>query len=238
MKLGLIVGLACSVTTSAQKLTDISQLGALATHLSAHADDPKLNCEVLLLGALSEMLGQIPTSSVRLVVFNLEQQKELFRQDSFTLESLDRLGQALNDLNLGTVDYRVLQNAKGHLSLLAGLINAEIRSMPPSNAVIFFGPQERYHDKIRGEDLEKPRAPGPQFFYLQFRPVPQVVKEKRPDHRYEETYRIATQDSFDSVSLAVKELKGHSSPIYSPEGFVNAVQRVKDVVLASISTPP
>ena len=57
----------------------------------------------------------MPTRSVRLVVFNLDQQKELFRQESFSPKALDQVAQAINNVQLGVVDYRVLQNRRGHL---------------------------------------------------------------------------------------------------------------------------
>jgi hypothetical protein len=62
---------------------------------------------IVLLGALSALLEQLPTRHVRLALFNLDQQKELLRQDGFTLDGIDRVAQSMNEVELGTVDYRV-----------------------------------------------------------------------------------------------------------------------------------
>ena len=122
--------------------------------------------QLLLMGALTELLDLLPISSVRLVVFNLEQQRNLFLQNGFTLQQLDQVGRALNNLNLLPIDYHVLQNRTGHLSFLIALINEEIRSTPASDAVIFLGPQERYRDKIPEDALEKLHESRPRFFYF------------------------------------------------------------------------
>src|SRR5262249_7974223 len=50
---------------------------------------------VMLLGTLSALLQRIPASNVRLIVFNLDQQRELFRRDHFTLESLGAVSQSV-----------------------------------------------------------------------------------------------------------------------------------------------
>jgi hypothetical protein len=181
---------------------------------------------LMLLGGLSEMLDLLPTSSVRLVIFNLEEQRELFRRDGFTVEALDEVERALNDLGLRPVDYHELQNQKGPLSFLITLVNQEIGATPTSNAVVFLGPQERYRDKPSNDALQEPRQSNIRFFYLEYRSIPQLLKDNRPDHRFEDTYRIAAQDPFDSISMAIKNLKGQSLPIYSPDEFVRAIRQI------------
>ena len=37
------------------------------------------------------------------------------------------------------------------------------------------------------------------------------MKDERPDHRFEDTYRIAAQDPFDSVSMAVENYRAKSA---------------------------
>src|ERR1017187_894846 len=66
--------------------------GRSATSMISSSD------QVMLLGALSALLERVPASSVRLVVFNLEQQKELLRRDGFTLQSIDEVAGTLNQL--------------------------------------------------------------------------------------------------------------------------------------------
>src|ERR1035441_8702092 len=49
----------------------------------------------LLLSALAAIIGRVPASSVRLVVFSLEAQKELFRADSFSVDALGQVARAI-----------------------------------------------------------------------------------------------------------------------------------------------
>ena len=70
-----------------------------------------------MLSSLSSLLETLPAQSVRLVVFNLDQQKELFREDTLTPRAFDRASESLNNLQLQMVDYKVLQNREGHTSV-------------------------------------------------------------------------------------------------------------------------
>ncbi len=90
---------------------------------------------VTLLGALSSLLTLAPARSVRLVVFNLDQQKEIYRADQFTPDQLPAVRQAIFDLQLATVDYHQLQNPAGHLDLLTHLADQEMHAENPADAV-------------------------------------------------------------------------------------------------------
>jgi hypothetical protein len=61
-----------------------------------------------LLNSLYSLLRHIPAAQVRLIAFNLDQQRELFRQEELDRFTFVKLAQALGDLELGTVSKRVL----------------------------------------------------------------------------------------------------------------------------------
>src|SRR5205823_608857 len=130
--------------------------------------------------------------SLRLVVFNLDQQREIFRQVVFTAESLGQVTQSLNELELGSVDYKVLKNRRGHIDLPADLMNQELEAEPPSDEVVFLGPPARFSDKLPQTAVEKPRGAGPRFFYLQLQPF----------------YRGTGGNFPDSINSAVAKVKG------------------------------
>ena len=165
---------------------------------------------VILLGLLSSLLERVPARSVRLVVFNLDQQKTLLRQDAFAPDALSRVAQALNSTELGLVDYHVLQNPLGHVDFLAGLINLELRAEPPSDVVVILGPQTRYVDKLPPTALEEPAGAAPQFFNLQFRPY---------------FRNVATLP--DSISLATAKAKGKTIVIRTPADFAKAIEQIE-----------
>ena len=123
---------------------------------------------MVLLHVLTALVERLPTSSVRLVVFSLEQQKEVFRSDGFALSALDKVAEAFDALHLASVDVHVLEKPLGHVDFLASLVNRELRAPDPADTVIFLGPSSRYGNKIPAPALEKPAGGKPRFFYVQY----------------------------------------------------------------------
>jgi hypothetical protein len=165
---------------------------------------------LILLGSLASLLESVPARSVRLVIFNLDQQKELFRQDAFTPEAFDQASQSLSSLQLQLVDYKVLANRRGHINLLTDLINEEFHASDPSDAVIFMGPATRYFDKLLQNGLEEHAGAGPRFFYFQY----------KPNMR-------ASAESADSIELAVKKVHGRKFEIRTAEEFARAIKQLE-----------
>src|SRR5690348_15908822 len=110
---------------------------------------------VMLLGTLSSLLERVPTRSVRLVVFNLDQQRELYRQEDFGKGQFNDVAQAVDGVELGQVDYRVLQNKKGHVELLTDLVNQEVSAREPADVVLFMGPMSRYVERVSEAEVPK-----------------------------------------------------------------------------------
>jgi len=164
---------------------------------------------LMLVSSLASLLEALPARSVRVVVFNLDQQKELFREDDLTPDSFDQVAQSTSNLQLQVVDYRVLQNRHGHISLLADLIKQELETAQPSDKVIFLGPTSRYYDKVPDAALEQHLASVPQFFYFQYKP-----------------YWGRDANFPDSVAMAIRKVKGKTMLIHSPDEFARAIREV------------
>jgi len=184
-------------------LLDAAPLVPLRTRLRA-------SDRVILLGLLSSLLERVPARSVRLVVFNLDQQKTLLRQDAFAPGALGRVAQSLNGLELGRVDYHVLQNPQGHLDLLAALMNQELRAEAPSDVVVFLGPATRYGAEVPQAALESSHGAVPQFFNLQFRP-----------------YFRNEVELPDSIAKATAKVKGKTIVIRTPADFARAIEQIE-----------
>jgi hypothetical protein len=182
-----------------------------AAPLSPRRTKMRASDKMMLLGTLSTMLDRVPTRSLRLVVFNLDQQKELFRRDDFTPDALEQLTQSLNALELGSVDYNVLLNRRGHVDLLADLVNQELAAKEPSDEVVVLGPPSRFFDKLPPEALEKPPHAGARFFYLQLNPY----------------FRGAGTSFPDSINSAVARLKGKTVVIHTPGEFAKAIDQIE-----------
>ena len=164
----------------------------------------------LLLGSLAPLIEQLPVQSVRLVVFNLDQQKTLIEKDQFHQRDLNEIAQSMSNLQLATVEYQVLKNRTGHMRLLAELINKEVTAEQPSDAVILFGPMSRFYEKFTAPAVEERSVGGPKFFSVQFRP-----------------FNTRGDEYTDLLEHAVKALKGKSFVVHTPGEFSKAIQEIE-----------
>ena len=166
---------------------------------------------LILTGALSALLERLPTSSIRMVAFSLDQQKEMFRQENFSLGAMDQVSRAMNETELGTVDFKVLANQRGHTEMMAQLMNTELNDPNPSDVVLVFGPPSRFYDKLPQGSVEKPTsATAPRFLFL----------------RYGPSLRMQPTLS-DTIGLAMSKVRGKTVNIFTPGDFAKAIDLVE-----------
>jgi hypothetical protein len=166
---------------------------------------------VMLLGTLSSLLDRLPARDVRLVVFNLEQQREIFRQEDFKIERMEQVSQAIDGLQLQTLDYHVLQNRKGHVDLLAEMVNKELTADTSPDVVVFLGPLARQVDHFPEHLLATTQGTAPRFFYLQYRPPFLNMQAVLPD----------------LIHSLVSKLKGKTVVMHTPAEFEKGIQQVE-----------
>jgi len=160
--------------------------------------------QALLLQLLSSLLRQTPCKSVRLVAFNLDQQREIFRADPFEPSGFDQLQQAFQQLELGFVSVQVLKKRQGWAEMLADLTNRELTAHEPSDAVLFLGPETRFARKVPKELLKPRETPEPRFFYFEYR------GSVYPD----------------SITYLTKSRHGSVWSFYDPHGLAQAIQKM------------
>jgi len=167
-------------------VADISESGIVGTEDEAN-DGPRLtillhaapvrpraagispgNVE-LLLGAVSSLMHQARVSSAKLIAFNLDQQREIYRDENFRLRDLGKLSQSIYGLQLALIDYKAMQNSTP-ADLISSLVDGETESANPSSAVVFLGPRGRTNSILRKDALDPPRRRPPNFFYLEYEP--------------------------------------------------------------------
>jgi hypothetical protein len=142
-------------------------------------------------------------------VFNLDQQRGLFRRDDFRPEHFNEVARAMDSLELGLVDYDVLKNPLGRADLLAELANQELKQS--TDAVVFLGPPSRYFDKFPETAVDADSDAGTRFFYFRYRP-----------------YWSRGADFPDILTSAVKRIKGKTVIIRTPADFARAIEEVED----------
>jgi len=168
---------------------------------------------ILLISTLSALVRQMQASTVRLAVFNLDRQKIVYSSENFEMKSMGDVAQALNQLEIDTIDVQTLQKPQGHIGLIESMIAKEAASPRPADAVVFLGPEPRYIDKLPASAFEA-LPEGMRFFYLQYRPFTVPRSPMLPD----------------SISNAISTLKGRTIHIYSPGQFADALREVERLV--------
>jgi hypothetical protein len=185
-----------------------------AAPLSPRRTTLRASDKMMLLGTLSTLLERVPSSSLRVVVFNLDQQKEIFRQDAFDRADFDRVTRSLDQLELGAVDYSVLKNRRGYIDFLARLVNRELGAHEPSDEVVFLGPPARLSGNLPPAVLEKHPGAVPGFFYLVLKPY----------------FHGGGQTFADTINSAVAKLKGKVVEIHTPAEFAKAIDQIESML--------
>jgi hypothetical protein len=160
---------------------------------------------VLLLSSLTSLIERLPLQSVRLILFNLDQQRELYRDENFDPTRYGRVSRAMAQLELGTVDYTVLQNRRGHIDLLTSLME-DARRKGKSDAVVFLGPKPWHFGNAPKAALPERSPDDPAYFYVQLRPY------------------MAAAALNDTIMGAVKHMGGKTFDVYTPADFAEAIR--------------
>ena len=164
----------------------------------------------MLLSSLASLLEQLPYTQVKLVAFNLDQQAEVFRQESFDAATWDRLLEAMEKLQLATVSYNVLTRRAGHVDLLNKLVAEELAGTAHTDAVIFLGPTARQSDKPPVLPQRAEGASQPLFFYFEYKP-----------------YWFRGAEFPDVLYHMTRALAGKVFRIHSPSEFATAIKAVQ-----------
>ena len=167
-----------------------------------------------LIGAMTGILEQVPVKSLRVVAFNLDQQKELYRNEAFEPGQFEKLEQALMPIQLGTVDINVLKNKSGYVDLLAGMISQELHAADSSETVIVLGPPSRLQDSVRSGVIEENPANGPRFFYFEYHSLRERGQAQFPD----------------TIESAMKRVGGKVFHIFTAGDFAKALAELKRMV--------
>ena len=177
-----------------------------------------------LLGSLVSMLNQIPYGSVRVRAFNLDQQRELFRQDQFDHAGFMKLTESLRTLELGTVSVDVLRE-RGWLEMLVDYANGELLAADPSDTVIILGPRlptnwrrgTHYYGEVPGGMLEGRKTPIPHFYYFEYYPSFLWGRGQR--------FRGGV-DRPEVLSRLTRRLDGTVYEFSTPSDLVHAIQKM------------
>lgn len=194
--------------------------------IARSSEEPPLNVKVLInfapQNSKSATLQPLDTSALisilrniardprigkfSIVAFNLQEQRVIHRQDNAEKIDFPALGEALESLNLGTVDLQRLSQKHGDTEFLAGLIRQEVAGEEAApDAVVFAGPKALLQENVPAESLQEIGELNYPVFYMNYNLYPQAVPWS------------------DTISRAVKHLKGQEYTISRPRDLWYAV---------------
>jgi hypothetical protein len=210
----------------------------IVPHTAGPVIETPMDYRSALLGILAALVEKLPGTAIRLVVFDLDQQKETLRQDGFTLQDMDKAAHAANSTDHWVVTVRELQEQPSKWGLLTNLVQREMHAEEPSDAVLFLGPRVAPLEKMPAHLLEDQKGSAPRFFYLQYRPeanpipyaIPDNMGNKPPDNSLPPFFRPddrLTPEVSDPIDLLVSRLKGKVLMLHSPVEFAKAVETIK-----------
>jgi len=152
-----------------------------------------------LLSILRSIAREPRIRKFSIVAFNVQEQRVVYRQENTDQINFPALGEALNSLNLGTVDLKRLSQKHGETNFLAGLLAEEVNnSKNHPDAVIFAGPKVMLDENVPQESLNQLVDVDYPVFYMNFNTNPQANPWR------------------DAIGNAVKRLKGYEYTITRP----------------------
>ena len=122
-------------------------------------------------GILRKIMGEPSFGQYSIVVYSIQAQQVLYRQEAAAHIDLPALGKSLRSLDLGTVDLKKLQAKNSETSFLENLV-AEEMTKQHVDAVFFVGPKFYLDANVSHEVVDRLRQPDSPVFYLNYNPHP------------------------------------------------------------------
>ena len=150
------------------------------------------------------------------VVFNIAEQRVVYRQSSEDRIDFPALGEAIRDIEPGVVNMRLLENKRGEMEFLTDLIKTEMTAADHPDALIFAGPKYTVEDMVPENEL-KPVVQSVDYplFYLNYNLVPQ-----------DNPWR-------DSIGRAIRVFNGKEFTISRPRDLWFSVAEMVDRIVES-----
>ena len=150
-----------------------------------------------------------------ITAFNMQEQKILYRQEGANRIDFPALGEALTNLNLGTVDLKLLGEKHGDTQFLTSLIQKEVGNEVHPDALIFAGPKVMLDANVPQESLKQVGEVDFPIFYMNYNLNPQAVPWK------------------DAISHTVKFFRGYEYTISKPRDLWFAVSEMVSRIVKS-----
>ena len=169
-----------------------------------------------LLSIVRSIAREPRISKFSVVVYNMQQQKVVYRQDEVSQIDFPGLGQAVKSLRLGTVDLKHLVQKHSDTEFLTQLMTTEIKDPKDGlDALIFAGPKVMLDDGVSAETLKQLADVKYPVFYMNYNANPQANPWR------------------DAIGNAVRVLKGAEYTISRPRDLFFAWTEIMGRIVKS-----
>jgi len=169
-----------------------------------------------LLSIVRSIAREPRISKFSVVVYNMQQQKVVYRQDEVSQIDFPALGQAVKSLRLGTVDLKHLVQKHSDTEFLTQLMTSEIKDPKDGlDALIFAGPKVMLDDGVSAETLKQLADVKYPVFYMNYNANPQANPWR------------------DAIGNAVRVLKGAEYTISRPRDLFFAWTEIMGRIVKS-----
>jgi hypothetical protein len=169
-----------------------------------------------LLSIVRSIAREPRISKFSVVVYNMQQQKVVYRQDEVSQIDFPALGQAVKALRLGTVDLKHLVQKHSDTEFLTQLMTSEIKDPKDGlDALIFAGPKVMLDDGVSAETLKQLADVKYPVFYMNYNANPQANPWR------------------DAIGNAVRVLKGAEYTISRPRDLFFAWTEIMGRIVKS-----
>jgi hypothetical protein len=150
-----------------------------------------------------------------IAAFNIQSQKVIYRQSSSDRIDFPALGRAVEAIEPGLLDVRLLANKRSEVEFLTGFIKEELTGRDRPDALIFVGPKYTVTEGSPENELKSAEAMDYPVFYLNFNSSPQDIPWR------------------DSVGRAVRFFGGKEYPVSRPRDLWFSVTEIVNRIVES-----
>jgi hypothetical protein len=170
-----------------------------------------------LVSILRSIVREPRIGKFSVTAFNMQEQRVVYRQQDADRIDFPALGEAVNKLNLGTVDLRRLGERHGDTEFLADLVRREVVSSHEErpDAFIFAGPKVLLDTNLPQDTLKEAGEVDFPVFYMNYNLNPQAVPWK------------------DAISHTVHFFRGYEYTITKPRDLWLAVTEMVSRIVKS-----
>jgi hypothetical protein len=170
-----------------------------------------------LVSILRSIVREPRIGKFSVIAFNMQEQRVVYRQQDADRIDFPALGEAVNKLNLGTIDLTRLGEKHGDTEFLADLVRREVVSSNKEHpdAFIFAGPKVLLDSNLPQETLKEAGDVDFPVFYMNYNLNPQAVPWK------------------DAISHTVHFFRGYEYTITKPRDLWLAVSEMVSRIVKS-----